>query len=129
MNKVLTIQNLSKKYGNKTVIRDVSLEIKQGESVGLLGPNGAGKTTCFYMIVGLIKCDSGFIFIDGLNITHMPMHQRAKLGIGYLPQESSIFRGMNVEDNIYSILEISESNPKKRKERLNQLLEEFSITH
>ncbi|MDA0901957.1 MAG: LPS export ABC transporter ATP-binding protein [Proteobacteria bacterium] len=127
--KILAIRNLSKKYGDKTVIRDVSLEIKQGESVGLLGPNGAGKTTCFYMVVGLVNCDSGHIFIDNLDITRMPMHQRAKLGIGYLPQEASIFRGMNVEDNIYSILEICEPNLEKRKEKLESLLEEFSITH
>jgi len=127
--KILSAKNLSKAYGKKTVIRDVSLDISQGEVVGLLGPNGAGKTTSFYMIVGLVKVGAGHIFIDSLDITHMPMYQRARLGIGYLPQEASIFRGMNVEDNIYSILEIAEPNVTKRKERLEQLLEEFSITH
>lgn len=116
MNKTLALKNLSKKYGKKTVIRDISLDIKQGEVVGLLGPNGAGKTTCFYMIVGLVTVGSGNIFIDELDITAMPMYQRARLGLGYLPQEASIFRGMNVEDNIYSILEIAEPNEVKRKE-------------
>ncbi len=129
MIKTLTVKNLNKKYGKKTVIRDVSLEIKQGEVVGLLGPNGAGKTTCFYMIVGLVDATSGHIFIDRLDVTKMPMYQRAKLGIGYLPQEASIFRGMNVEDNIYSILEIVEKDEKKRKEHLEKLLNEFSIQH
>jgi lipopolysaccharide export system ATP-binding protein len=120
---------LSKNYGKKTVIRDISLQIKQGEVVGLLGPNGAGKTTSFYMIVGLVDATSGNIFIDQLDITSMPMYQRARLGISYLPQEASIFRGMNVEDNIYSVLEIAEANEVKRKERLEELLREFSITH
>lgn len=128
MIKTLSVRNLKKEYGKKTVIRDVSLDIKQGEVVGLLGPNGAGKTTSFYMIVGLIEVGSGNIFIDQLDITTMPMYQRARLGIGYLPQEASIFRGMNVEDNISSILEITESNPEKRQERLEELLAEFSIT-
>ena len=127
--KTLFAKNLSKFYGKKNVIRDISLKISQGEVVGLLGPNGAGKTTCFYMIVGLVAASSGNIFIDQLDITHMPIYQRARLGIGYLPQEASIFRGMNVEENIYAILEIAESNVVKRKERLEELLEEFSITH
>jgi len=125
----LSAKNLSKSYGKKVVIRDISLDIAQGEVVGLLGPNGAGKTTCFYMIVGLIEAGSGNIFIDQLDITNMPMYQRARLGIGYLPQEASIFRGMNVEDNIYSILQIAENNEKKRRQKLEELLEEFSITH
>jgi lipopolysaccharide export system ATP-binding protein len=125
----LSAKNLSKSYGKKVVIRDISLDIAQGEVVGLLGPNGAGKTTCFYMIVGLIEVGSGNIFIDQLDITNMPMYQRARLGIGYLPQEASIFRGMNVEDNIYSILQIAENNEKKRRQKLEELLEEFSITH
>jgi lipopolysaccharide export system ATP-binding protein len=129
VNKTLSVKNLSKFYGKKSVIRDVSLKISQGEVVGLLGPNGAGKTTCFYMIVGLVKVGSGSIFLNQLDITHMPIYQRARLGIGYLPQEASIFRGMNVEDNIYSILEIAEENPSKRKEKLEELLEEFSIAH
>ena len=129
MIKTLSAKNLSKKYGKKTVIRDISFEIKQGEVVGLLGPNGAGKTTCFYMVVGLVDVGNGNIFIDDLDITDMPMYQRARLGVGYLPQEASIFRGMTVEDNIYSILEIAESNNFRRKERLEELLEEFSIQH
>ncbi len=129
MIKTLSAKNLSKKYGKRTVIRDISFEIKQGEVVGLLGPNGAGKTTCFYMIVGLVKANMGNIFINQLDITSMPMYQRAQLGVGYLPQEASIFRGMNVEDNIYSILEIVEKDKNKRKTRLEELLEEFSITH
>lgn len=128
-NKVLSARNLKKSYGQRTVIRDISLDIAQGEVVGLLGPNGAGKTTCFYMIVGLVDVSGGNIFIDSLDISKMPMYQRAGLGVGYLPQEASIFRGMNVEENIYSILEIAEANEAKRKERLEQLLEEFSITH
>lgn len=127
--KILTIKNIAKNYGDKSVIKNISLKIKQGEVVGLLGPNGAGKTTCFYIIVGLIAIDSGNIFLDEIDITNMAMHERSKLGIGYLPQESSIFRKMNVEDNIMSILEINESNKENRKKRLNQLLEEFSITH
>ena len=129
MKKTLSARNLSKTYGKKTVIRDISLDIKQGEVVGLLGPNGAGKTTCFYMFVGLVEASSGNIFIDQLDITTMPMYQRARLGVSYLPQEASIFRGMNVEDNIYSIIEIAEANEVKRKEKLEELLEEFSITH
>ncbi len=127
--KILSVKNLRKSYGKKSVIRDISLEIKQGEVVGLLGPNGAGKTTCFYMIVGLVEASAGNIFIDSLDITNMPIYQRARLGLGYLPQEASIFRGMNVEDNIYSILEITEANETKRKEKLEELLREFSITH
>ncbi len=129
MSKVLSAQHLSKKYGKKTVIRDISFEIKQGEVVGLLGPNGAGKTTCFYMIVGLVNVGKGHIFIDQIDITSMPMYQRARLGVGYLPQEASIFRDMNVEDNIYSVLEIVEKDEAVRKARLEELLQEFSITH
>ena len=128
-NKILKALNLAKSYHKKTVIRDVSLEVKQGEIVGLLGPNGAGKTTSFYMIVGLIPNDSGSILIDKIDISHLPMYQRARLGIGYLPQEASIFRGMTVEQNIMAILEISEANIVKRKDKLDELLEEFSITH
>ncbi len=129
MTKTLSARNISKNYGKKKVISDISIDIKQGEIVGLLGPNGAGKTTCFYIIVGLIAADLGNIFIDQLDISHMPMYQRARLGINYLPQESSIFRGMNVEDNIDAILEIIEPDPKARREKLEQLLVEFSITH
>lgn len=129
MNKTLKIENLQKSYGTKTVLRDVSMQISQGEVVGLLGPNGAGKTTCFYMVVGLVKTSAGNIFLDQVDITKMPIYQRSRLGIGYLPQEASIFRGMNVEENIYSILQISETHEEKRQERLEELLEEFSITH
>ena len=128
-NTILSASNLHKSYGKKTVIKDISLEIKKGEVVGLLGPNGAGKTTCFYMIVGLVNCSSGNIFLDDVDITKMPMHQRAHLGIRYLPQEASIFREMTVEQNINCVLEISESSSLKRKRRLEELLEEFSITH
>lgn len=129
MLKTLSVRNLSKIYGQKVAVRDVSLDIKQGEVVGLLGPNGAGKTTCFYMIVGLVDASGGHIFIDQLEIGQMPMYQRARLGIGYLPQEASIFRDMTVENNIYSILEITEDSDENRKSKLEQLLEEFSIQH
>ncbi len=129
INKILLAKNISKSYGDKLVIRDISIEIKQGEVVGLLGPNGAGKTTTFYMIVGLVKADKGNIFINEADITNLAIHQRARLGIGYLPQEASIFRGMNVEENIMAVLEIVEPNKNKRKEKLEELLEEFSITH
>lgn len=127
--KILTIKDIAKNYGKKSVIKNIFLEVKQGEVVGLLGPNGAGKTTCFYVIVGLIAVDSGNIFLDDIDITKMAMHERSRLGIGYLPQESSIFRKMNVEDNIMSILEINEPDKKIREKRLEGLLEEFSITH
>jgi len=127
--KILKVNNLAKSYGKKLVIRDVSLRIEQGEVVGLLGPNGAGKTTSFYMIVGLVPTDSGIIKIDDIDITNFPMYQRSRLGIGYLPQEASIFRGLNVEDNIMAILEISEANIVKRREKLEELLQEFSISH
>ena len=129
INKTLLAKNISKSYGDKLVIRDISIEIKQGEVVGLLGPNGAGKTTTFYMIVGLVKADKGNIFINQSDITNLAIHQRASLGIGYLPQEASIFRGMNVEENIMAVLEIVERNKNKRQEKLEELLEEFSITH
>ncbi|AIL65154.1 Lipopolysaccharide export system ATP-binding protein LptB [Rickettsiales bacterium Ac37b] len=121
--------NIGKKYGNRTVIKDISISLNQGEAVGLLGPNGAGKTTCFYMMSGLIKPDSGNIMLNKKDITTLPMYRRARLGISYLPQESSIFRGLSVEDNILSILEISESDTEKRHIRLNNLLSEFSIEH
>ncbi|MFM7620528.1 MAG: LPS export ABC transporter ATP-binding protein [Alphaproteobacteria bacterium] len=127
--KILKVNNLAKSYGKKLVIRDVSLHIEQGEVVGLLGPNGAGKTTSFYMIVGLVPTDSGIIKIDDIDITNFPMYQRSRLGIGYLPQEASIFRGLNVENNIMAILEISEANIVKRREKLEELLQEFSISH
>ena len=129
INKTLFAKNISKSYGDKLVIRDISIEIKQGEVVGLLGPNGAGKTTTFYMIVGLVKADKGNIFLNQSDITNLAIHQRASLGIGYLPHEASIFRGMNVEENIMAVLEIVERNKNKRQEKLEELLEEFSITH
>lgn len=127
MSNILEIKNISKSYGKKVVVKDVSLDIKRGEAIGLLGPNGAGKTTCFYMIIGLVNSDNGNIFINNIEITKMPMYQRARLGISYLPQEASIFRGMNVEENIYSVLEIVEPDKNIRKQKLENLLEEFSI--
>lgn len=129
MSNVLKVESLCKKYGKKKVVRDISFEIKRGEVIGLLGPNGAGKTTSFYMIVGLVAVTSGNIYIDNIDITSMLMHQRAQLGITYLPQEPSIFRGMTVEDNIYTVLEIVEKDEKIRKHKLESLLDEFSIQH
>jgi lipopolysaccharide export system ATP-binding protein len=124
----LTVQGLEKSFGTRKVVRGISLALRRGEAVGLLGPNGAGKTTAFYMITGLIKADAGTIQFDGHDITHLPMYQRARLGIGYLPQEASIFRGLNVEDNIRAVLEVVEPNKKKREEELDRLLDEFNIT-
>jgi len=123
----LTVQGVQKSFGNRMVVRGVSLTLRRGEAVGLLGPNGAGKTTVFYMITGLIKADKGKIQFDGHDITHLPMYQRARLGIGYLPQEASIFRGLNVEDNIRAVLEVVEPSKKKREMELDKLLEEFNI--
>lgn len=120
---------LIKKYGNRTVVKNVSVQVKQGEIVGLLGPNGAGKTTTFYMVVGLVKPDEGDVFLDNINITKLPMYKRAQLGIGYLPQEASIFRKMTVEDNISAVLEMTKLNKKQQKEKLESLLEEFRLTH
>ena len=125
----LVVDCIEKKYRKKTVLRSISLEVHKGEVVGLLGPNGAGKTTCFYTITGLIEPDAGRIVLDGHDITRMPMYRRARLGIGYLPQEASIFRGMTVEENIWSVLEISEPNEGRRLEMLEELLSEFSIQH
>jgi len=125
----LTVRNLRKSYRKRPVIRDVSLELKRGEVVALLGPNGSGKTTCFYSIAGLVMSDGGQVLIDGQDVTTFPMYRRAKLGIGYLPQERSIFQGLNVEDNILAILEIVEKDRTKRRERLEELLNEFSIAH
>ena len=123
----LAVYNLGKRYGARNVVQDVSLLVRQGEAVGLLGPNGAGKTTVFYMITGLVKPDKGLIAIDGADVTGLPMYQRARLGVSYLPQEASIFRGLNVEDNIRAVLEISEPDKRARARRLEQLLEEFDI--
>jgi lipopolysaccharide export system ATP-binding protein len=120
---------LGKSYGGKPVVRDINLSIKRGEAVGLLGPNGAGKTTSFYMIMGLIRPDYGDINLDGNNVTNLPVYRRARMGIGYLPQEASVFRGLTVEENILSILELSEPVVEQRVKRLEELLAEFSITH
>jgi len=123
----LRISHLRKSYGKRTVIWDVSMELGRGEVVALLGPNGSGKTTCFYSIAGLVTPEGGQVIIDGREITTLPMYRRAKLGIGYLPQEMSIFRGLSVEDNIKAILEIAEPDKNKRNDKLEQLLSEFSI--
>lgn len=128
ISKINTTQ-LVKRYQNRTVVKKVSVEVKQGEIVGLLGPNGAGKTTTFYMVVGLIKPDEGEVFLDDKNITKLPMYERAKLGIGYLPQEASIFRKMSVEDNIAAVLEITSLSKDDQKEKLESLLSEFRLAH
>lgn len=125
----LTVHDIGKSYKRRTVVTSASLSVQRGEAVGLLGPNGAGKTTVFYMITGLVRPDKGFISLDGYDITKLPMYRRARLGIGYLPQEASIFRGLNVEQNIMAVLQLVEPNRRKRKEQLDELLEEFSITH
>jgi lipopolysaccharide export system ATP-binding protein len=124
----LAAHAVEKTFVGRKVVKGASLYVRRGEAVGLLGPNGAGKTTIFYMITGLIKADRGRIELDGHDVTALPMYQRARLGIGYLPQEASIFRGMNVEDNIRAVLEVSEPNRKKREYELDALLEEFHIT-
>ncbi|QCN97577.1 LPS export ABC transporter ATP-binding protein (plasmid) [Azospirillum argentinense] len=125
----LVALHLGKAYKKRPVVRDVTVTVQRGEAVGLLGPNGAGKTTCFYMITGLIAADSGTILLDGQDITALPMYRRARLGIGYLPQEASIFRGMSVENNIRSVLEVVEPNRDTREQMLDELLAEFSVTH
>lgn len=125
----LSIRHIRKSYKRRTVIRDVSLELKRGEVVALLGPNGCGKTTTFYTIAGLVTPESGQVVIDGQDVTALPMYRRARLGIGYLPQEVSIFRGLSVEDNILAVLEIREPDRHRRRERLEELLSEFSMTH
>jgi len=124
----LAVHNVEKSFGTRQVVRGVSIYVRRGEAVGLLGPNGAGKTTVFYMITGLIKADRGAIELDGHDVTSLPMYQRARLGIGYLPQEASIFRGLTVEQNIRAVLEVVEPNKKKREAELNSLLDEFNIT-
>ena len=126
---VLEVFNIGKKYKNRSVLKNVSLHVKRGEAVGLLGPNGAGKTTCFYCVIGLITPDYGDVHINGEDITTMPMYKRARMGIGYLPQEASIFRSLSVEDNIKAILEIVEEDESKRENKLEELLNEFSIAH
>jgi lipopolysaccharide export system ATP-binding protein len=124
----LRAENLIKKYNRKTVVDQVKIEVEEGEIVGLLGPNGAGKTTTFYMITGFIKPESGDIYLDSEEITKKPMHKRAKLGIGYLPQEASIFRGLSVENNLMAMLEILITDPRKRKKRFSELVKEFKLS-
>ena len=125
----LQVAGLGKSYRRRPVVRDVSLSLRRGEVVGLLGPNGAGKTTCFYMIVGLVPCDAGVILLDGADVSGLPMYRRARMGLGYLPQEASIFRGLSVEDNLRAVLEIVEPDRHARNRRIDALLGEFSISH
>lgn len=125
----LLVCGLGKSYRKKTVLRDVSMELHQGEAVALLGPNGAGKTTCFYAIAGLVIADKGKVYIDGLDATHLPMYRRAKIGISYLPQEASIFRGLSAERNIFAVAELFAPSRRKAKQQTDQLLEEFAISH
>ena len=129
MNLTIQTKNLIKKYHNRTVVNQVSIEVQQGEIVGLLGPNGAGKTTSFYIIVGLIKPDEGEVYLNDLNITKLPMYKRAQMGIGYLPQEASVFRKLSVEDNISAVLEMTKFTKQERKDKLEDLLNEFRLTH
>ncbi len=126
---LLHTEEIRKSYKGRKVVDGVTVQVNQGEIVGLLGPNGAGKTTSFYMTVGLVKPDSGKVFLDDLEITNYPMYKRAQLGLGYLPQEISVFRKLSVEDNILAILELTKLSKKEQKDRLEQLLEEFSLTH
>ena len=128
MSSVLSAQHLRKRYGQKEVVHEVSVSMKQGEIVGLLGPNGAGKTTAFYCITGQLSATGGQIFLNSQDITHLPFYQRARLHIGYLPQENSVFRGLTVEQNIMAILEVVEPDKKKRQKKLDSLLDEFSIS-
>ena len=125
----LYTEQIRKTYRNRSVVDGVSIEVSQGEIVGLLGPNGAGKTTSFYMIVGLVRPDEGRVFLDGTDITKLPMYKRAQLGIGYLPQEVSVFRKLSVEDNILAILEMTDLSKPQREEKLEKLLSEFSLNH
>jgi lipopolysaccharide export system ATP-binding protein len=125
----LEVRSIAKSYDNRAVLHDVSLHVERGEVVGLLGPNGAGKTTSFYSVMGLVRPDAGRIFLDGRDITHLPMYRRAILGLGYLPQETSIFRGLTVEQNILAVLEVEEPDRTAREARLEQLLGEFGLTH
>ncbi len=129
MNLTIYSKNLVKAYGSRIVVNDVSFEVKQGEIVGLLGPNGAGKTTSFYQVVGLVKSDSGEVYLNDINITKQPMYKRAKMGIGYLPQEASVFRKLSVEDNIIAVLEMTKLKKADQKEKLESLLNEFRLQH
>ena len=125
----LRVERLRKSYRKRVVIRDVSMQLDRGEVVALLGPNGSGKTTTFYTIAGLVFPEAGTVMLDGQNVTTLPMYRRARMGIGYLPQEMSIFRGLSVEDNISAVLDITYNDKSKRRERLEELLSEFSIEH
>ncbi len=125
----LFAHKVGKRFKKRPVLRDVNVNVQRGEVVGLLGPNGAGKTTCFYIMTGLISADHGAISLDGRDVTTLPMYRRARLGIGYLPQEASIFRGLNVENNIRSVLEVVDDNVSRREARLEELLAEFSVSH
>lgn len=129
MNQVIYARDLVKYYGKRAVTNQVSFQVAQGEIVGLLGPNGAGKTTSFYQVVGLVKPDEGHVFLNDLNITKLPMYKRAKMGIGYLPQEASVFRKLTVEDNISAVLEMTKLNRQQQKEKLETLLSEFHLEH
>jgi lipopolysaccharide export system ATP-binding protein len=129
MPSTIVTNNLMKTYGSRNVVNNVSIQVSQGEIVGLLGPNGAGKTTSFYMVVGLVKPDSGTVFLDELNITKLPMYKRAQLGVGYLPQEPSIFRKLSVEDNILSVMQMTSMSKLDQKQKLEEILEEFRLTH
>ena len=128
-NEGLLATNIGKRFSKRPVVRDVSIKVKRGEAVGLLGPNGAGKTTCFYMITGLLSPDTGMISLDGHDITDLPMYRRARLGIGYLPQEASIFRGLTVEQNIRAVIEVIEADIDRRESFIEDLMAEFSISH
>ena len=125
----LRAENLLKKYGDRNVVNDVSLEVNQGEIIGLLGPNGAGKTTCFYMVVGLVKPNSGRVFLDDEDITSQPVYKRAQRGVGYLAQEASVFRTLSVEENVMAVLEMTNLSKAEQKDKMEYLLEEFSLTH
>ena len=129
LSKGLRVRNIARAFGQRKVVQDVSLDVQRGQVVGLLGPNGAGKTTCFYMITGLVPVDEGSIEINGNDVTTMPMYRRARLGVGYLPQEASIFRGMSVADNIRSVLELRMTDPGDIDRRLGELLADFGLTH
>lgn len=126
---ILRAENIKKRYGKRFVVKGVSIEVKQGEIVGLLGPNGAGKTTSFYMIVGLVKPNEGHVFLNDEDITKLPMYKRAQMGVGYLPQEVSVFRRLSVEDNIAAILEMMDMSKEEQKDRLEELIEEFGLGH
>jgi lipopolysaccharide export system ATP-binding protein len=129
LNQTIFAKDLTKKYGKRTVNNKVSFQVSQGEIVGLLGPNGAGKTTSFYQVVGLVKPDDGDVFLNDLNITKLPMFKRAKMGLGYLPQEASVFRKLTVEDNIAAVLEMTKLSKKEQKEKLETLISEFNLAH